>query len=339
MHDWEEMASVVGRKLVENGQTRILQRIYDGITSNWVLDVADDKGSMNHLLIHLVWRKFPRNRHPTEDRSTVPTQTEEGSSASLGLDASADLTGLLPKTTISDSTQTTEDMRPGPRHISRNYVASISDCLSMADLGELFDANESPSNSDADWTSDCSLSSTDLAQELETSFMSPAKRRSGKPLSPEKKFQTQLSNRFDCLEEVNSPGNLYGNSDLSDRKSVTDSRGNRSRSPSKSVNKSKMRELSKTSTLKSSEIPTTSIINYDTEDGKRDVGTVDGLAFGFGTLVPDSCPGRSKTLLFIETDLHKKFGLKEGDKVTYIFQPSSGVDTCDVIDVQWFDNG
>ncbi len=37
-----------------------------------------------------------------------------------------------------------------------------------------------------------------------TSFMSPAKRRSGKPLSSEKKVQTKLSNRFDCLKEVNS---------------------------------------------------------------------------------------------------------------------------------------
>ncbi len=87
MCDWEEMSSVVGRKLVENGQTRILQRIYDGVTSNWVLDDADDKGSINHQLIHLVRRKFPRNRHPTEDRPTVSTQTEEGSSASLCLGA------------------------------------------------------------------------------------------------------------------------------------------------------------------------------------------------------------------------------------------------------------
>ncbi len=91
MYEWEEKASIVARKLVENGQTRILQRIYDGVTSNWVLDVADDKGSMDHQLIHLVWRKFPRNRHPTEDRhSTVSTQTEEASSATLGLAASAD---------------------------------------------------------------------------------------------------------------------------------------------------------------------------------------------------------------------------------------------------------
>ncbi len=44
MYDWTEMATVVGRKLVENGQTRrILQRIYDGGTSDLILDVLDYK--------------------------------------------------------------------------------------------------------------------------------------------------------------------------------------------------------------------------------------------------------------------------------------------------------
>ncbi len=43
MNDWAEMAIVVGRKLVENGQIRILQRIYDGVTSDFSLDVADSR--------------------------------------------------------------------------------------------------------------------------------------------------------------------------------------------------------------------------------------------------------------------------------------------------------
>ncbi len=111
------------------------------------------------------------------------------------------------------------------------------------------------------------------------------------------------------------------------------------RSLPKLVNESKMLEISKTSTSKSCEIPTTSKINNDIDDEKRDVGTVDGFAFGFGTLVSDSCPDRSKTHLFLLTDLHKKIGLKEGDKVTYIFRPSNAVGPCDVTDVQWFDNG
>ncbi len=276
MSNWEEMAKVVASKLVKNGQTRILQRIYDGITSNWVLDIADDKGSIDHLLIHLVWRKFPRNRHLTEDRSTVQTQTE-GSSASLGLDESSDLTGLQPKKSISEFTQTTEDMRPGPRHISRNYAASNSDCLSTADLGELFEANESSSNPDADRTSDCSSStdlasdssvtSTNLTQDPDIPFIKPARRRSGKPLNSEKKVQTKLSNRFDGLEEVNSSENSHAYAGLSDRESTSGARGNQSRRHPNSDNNSKMSGISKTKTLSTksrvipitSEIPTTSI--------------------------------------------------------------------------------
>ncbi len=83
MYDWVEMAAVVGRKLVENGQNRILQRIYDGVTSDLFLDVSDFKESDNHKLLHLVWRKFPRNRHATEGQRTIKslsTQTVEGSS-------------------------------------------------------------------------------------------------------------------------------------------------------------------------------------------------------------------------------------------------------------------
>ncbi len=197
------MASFVARKLVENGQTRILQRIYEGITSDWPLAVSDAKSSTEHQLIHLVWRKFPRNHHFMEDlHPTVSTQTEEASGSSLGLAASADLTGPLPKLTISDSTQTTEDMRPGPKHISRNYVASVSDCFSQSDLNELFDKNVSPLESDADWTSDGSTPSSDLSQDFSIPFKKPARRRSGKPSCHVKKFQLRLSNRFDGLEEV-----------------------------------------------------------------------------------------------------------------------------------------
>ncbi len=50
MHDWKEMAEIVGRKLVENGQEGILHRLFDGLTSNFVLDVADSKQSQE--LIH-----------------------------------------------------------------------------------------------------------------------------------------------------------------------------------------------------------------------------------------------------------------------------------------------
>ncbi len=80
MIDWKEMAELVGRKLVENGQERILQRIFDGVTSDLILDVSDYKESQEHRLLHLVWRKFPRNRRTTDEQKTnVPnsTQTDE----------------------------------------------------------------------------------------------------------------------------------------------------------------------------------------------------------------------------------------------------------------------
>ncbi len=187
MYDYEAMASVVGKKLVENGQTRILQRIYDGVTSNWALDVADDKASINHQLIHLVWRKFPRNQHPSEERrptAVSSTQTEEGSSPVLGLDSSAGLS------------------RP-PRKILEK------DCYSSSDLGNLFETKSNSSCSDAGSSSDCfsselaesELTTHDYSPE-DTSFIPSPKRRSGKKLLfIEKKFNPELSNRFDCLEE------------------------------------------------------------------------------------------------------------------------------------------
>ncbi len=54
MYDWAEMVTVVGRKLVQNGQTRILHRFYDGVTSDLFLEVSEFKEPDNHKLLHLV---------------------------------------------------------------------------------------------------------------------------------------------------------------------------------------------------------------------------------------------------------------------------------------------
>ncbi len=70
MYDWSEMAEIVARKLVENGQGRILQRIFHGATSIVILDVSDYKESDEHKLLYLVWRKFPRNRRATDGQKT-----------------------------------------------------------------------------------------------------------------------------------------------------------------------------------------------------------------------------------------------------------------------------
>ncbi len=125
-----EMAEIVGRKLLENGQKRILQRIFDGVNSNFVLDISDFKESHEHKLLHLVWRKFPRNKSSSE--------------------------GL--KTTISDSTQTNEDIRPGLQKISRNSITSNTDCLLGTDMRRLFEVDESASSSNSGSISDHSFS-------------------------------------------------------------------------------------------------------------------------------------------------------------------------------------
>ncbi len=91
---------MVGKKLVENGQTRILQRIYDGVKSDLFLDISDFKELDNHIPLHLVWRKFPRNQDSTEGQRmnvTLSMQMEECSSAHLGLASSADLTSFMRK--------------------------------------------------------------------------------------------------------------------------------------------------------------------------------------------------------------------------------------------------
>ncbi len=144
------MAEVVGRKFVENGQESILQRIFEGLNSGFVLDISDFKESQEHKLLHLVWRKFPRNYRPPTDGQ---------------------------KTIISHSTQTEGVSGPGTNNISKITNISDMDCFSATDIRGLFEANDSPAisesadqTSDAGWTSNCSLSSMDLMAQEPVSF-------------------------------------------------------------------------------------------------------------------------------------------------------------------------
>ncbi len=105
-----EMVEIVARKLVENGQERILQRIFDGVTSNLILDVSDYKESHEHKLLHLVWRKFPRNTSTTEGQKTI----------------------------ISSSTQTTVDQNVSLHQTSANSVKS-DESASNSDSGSISD--------------------------------------------------------------------------------------------------------------------------------------------------------------------------------------------------------
>ncbi len=288
----------MGRKLAENGQTRILQRIYEGVTSNWDLDIADEKSSMDHLLIHLVWRKFPRNRRPTAERqpTAVSTQTGEGSSAVLGLGTSAGLS------------------RPSGKILEK-------DCCSSSDSGKLLEAKNNTSCSDAGSSSDFSYSG--LAEWQETSSMPSSKRRFGKPSSFEEKFHPELSNRFGCLEEVNSPETSNVNSDLVDRKPITVSQGNQLRSPPKTENKLKMQEIPKTTLTKfresplTSEIPTTTT-QEDNSNSLRRRGIVKWfdptrMRYGFISM-------NNKDVFFHVDNVRigKDYSLKQGDEVSFI---------------------
>ncbi len=220
---------MVGRKLVENGKTRILQRIYDGVTSDLIFDVSDYKESNNHKLLHLVWRKLTSTEGQTTT-VTLSTQTEEGSSAAMSLASSADLTSF-----------------------NRKILGKYTECCSGTDLGHgLYDPDDSASIPGMGSSGRSYSTNESMAQE-KTSFMFPAKRRYGKPLNPEKEFQT-LSNRFDCLEEAISAEYSYENLG----KSIIGSRGNRSRRPSKTEIKSEISETPKISISKSREIPTMS---------------------------------------------------------------------------------
>ncbi len=73
--------------------------------------------------------------------------------------------------------------------------------------GELYDPDDSASIPGTGSSGRSCSTNESMAQE-KTSFMFSAKWRYGKPLNPEKKFLTHLSNdRFDCLEEVSSAEN------------------------------------------------------------------------------------------------------------------------------------
>ena len=61
MDVWMSVGGVIGQKLTEIGQERMFNHLHEAVLSGLTLDVADFKESMDHKLIHLVWRKVPRN--------------------------------------------------------------------------------------------------------------------------------------------------------------------------------------------------------------------------------------------------------------------------------------
>ncbi len=290
------------------------------------LDVSDFKESDNHKLLHLVWRKFPSNRCPTDGQ----------------------------KTTISDSTPTDEGSRPGVLKISKNSLSSDKDCLSATDMRGLFDANESASNFDSGSTSDGSLHSTDLAALERTSFTFPAKGQSSKPKTLEiTKSKINLSNRFGCLKDFIPTNN--DTSEVSGLKSSPPSPriffgGKRSRGTDSRQITTKTTSGSESSLVSPTYcgeishsmkevIPGCS--NDTVDNRKRHVGSVDILdpSKSYGSLFHSVGPDHRRRILFNKTDLHREIGLKVGDRVTYIFQPNNEYDQAKARDVRLIDNG
>ncbi len=333
MGDWMAMAEVVGRKLVQNGQERILQRIFDGLNSNFVLETADFKESHQHKLLHLVWRKFPRNKCSTE--------------------------GL--KTTISDSTQTEDDIiRPGLLKNSRDYVTSNTDCFSGTDMKGLFDMDESASSSDSGSFFDYSLSadmvaregaslgssfpSTDLVAQEKEPFQFPVKGRSSKPRTFMTKTQTELSNRYICLKDVvqtdDDPWEEIG------RKSPKIGSVPKSNQIKPYQTTPALSSGLEPSVLKSSsDSPSNEVTQFmkevnpgcskEAEGNRREEGTVIKLDsrrnspnFLCGSIAPDIfSPGRDPGSLWFKKDfLHSAndYGIKQGDKVSYFYQQRGG---------------
>ncbi len=308
MYDWAEMANEVGRKLVEKGQTRILQRIYDGVTSNWILDVADDKGSINHQLIHLIWRKFPRNQHSAEERrpTAVSTQTEEESSNALlrlGVGTSADLTGLSKK------------------NLEKN-------CYSGSDMGRFFEAENTSSLSDEGSSPDFYSSGLAESEQMSldyspenTSFILPSKRRSGKLLIKEKKFHPELTNRFDCFQEISLPETSNVIPESKDQQMTSVPQKTRPPTPPKVKPNSKIPETPKNSFTKSrpltSEIPTTSTqANVSSKLRQRGIMKwYDPIRMPYGFITMDN-----KVVFFHIKNVRtgEDHALKPGDEVTFI---------------------
>ncbi len=190
MYDWHEMAEIVARKLVEKGQERILQRIFDGVTSNLTLDVSDYKESDEHKLLHLVWRKFPRKRSPAYGQRTN----------------TSDFIQTTEMTNISGPTLTTVDpnvcLFTTPVHSTKPNLGNfeVDESASSSDSGSNPDPSRMADMAAHKWTSsDRSFPSTDLATREMSSFHFPAKG----PASKSRTFETiELSNQYVCVEQI-----------------------------------------------------------------------------------------------------------------------------------------
>ncbi len=271
------MAEIVARKLVENGQERILQRLFDGVTSDLTLDVSDYKESDEHKLLHLVWRKYPRKRSPTYGHFTQTTE----------------------RTNISNPTQITVDpnvsLFPTP---PVNSTIPNANCLPAVEKGPL-------QQSELDYLDD--------SGSFKGSRLKGQRKKIWYPKS--QPTPLMLSNRFDCLANAECPENFHLNAGSSDLKSTGSSRKGRHRGSSNALKSKTQSSTSRNSS--NSELSENGSVERSNNSSERDCnverhGTVtskDTLATGTITMgILKDIPFRSKFMHMVGSQV--KFNLE-----------------------------
>ncbi|MCP3661972.1 MAG: hypothetical protein GY696_05655, partial [Gammaproteobacteria bacterium] len=277
------MAEIVVRKLVENGQGRILQRLFDGVTSNLTLDVSDYKESDEHKLLHLVWRKYPRKRSPAYDQKLTTsnfTQTTEMTNISSPILTTVDPNVRLFLTPPTNSTKPNVNCLP----------AVVKGSLQQSEL---------------DYPEDSG------------SFKGSRTKGQRRKISHTKSQATplKLSNRFDCFANTECPENFHSNAGSSDCKSTGSSRKGRHRGSSNALKPKTQSPLSQN--LSNPELSDSGSVersNNSSEDIVRDrsIGTVTSKDTGAtGTItmgILKDIPFRSKFMHMVGSQV--KFNLE-----------------------------
>ncbi len=197
------MADIVARKLVENGQGRILQRLFDGVTSNLTLDVSDYKESDEHKLLHLVWRKYPRKRSPAygQKLTTVNWDGTSNFAQTTEMNISSPIPTFVDPNVRLFPTPPVNSAQP-------NVICPPAVEKGPSQKGELDNLDDS-----GPFISSCPKGRKNWYSKSQTT-----------PL--------KLFNRFDCLENEDRPENSHTNFGSSDLRSIDSSRKSRHRGSS-----------------------------------------------------------------------------------------------------------
>ncbi len=223
------MAEIVMKELVENGHERILQRLYDGVTSNLTLDVSDYKESDEHKLLHLVWRKYPRKRSLAYGQKPITSNSNQ-TTEMMNISSSAQ-TALDPNVSLFSTPP------------ANSTIPNVN-CLPAVEKGLL-------QQSELDYS--------DKSGSFKGSRSKGQRRKIWYPKS--QATPLKLTNRFDCfvnaecpenfhtksLEYAESPVEFHTKSGFSDREMIGSSRKGRYRGSSNTLKSTIQSPLSQNS--------------------------------------------------------------------------------------------